>query len=110
MVTLGCDTKIDATEREQAARILGDKGHKDQAIMVWISLIRDLPALSPMKKSATAALGRIADADVLPILEQIAQQNRNLDVRRAAQRAIKQFRERTEHNHADTPTTLPRQD
>ncbi len=43
------------------------------------------------------------------MLERIARQDKVEQVRRAAQRAIKQIRKRTEHNHGDIRTTLPRQ-
>lgn len=44
------------------------------------------------------------------MLERIARQDKVEQVRHAARDAIKQIRQRTEHNHDDTRTTLPRQD
>jgi HEAT repeat protein len=63
-----------------------------------------------VRMEAIKAMGKCADAHVFPALEWIAQKDMDSDVRDAAQHAIEQIRQRTEHNHDDTQTTLPRQD
>jgi len=110
LLALARDEKTQVEVRMHAAEALGQLGRADEATQAWLALARDGKVVWWLRGYAAEAMGRFADASALPALERITQEDENQDVRHAAQRAIEQIRQRTEHNHAGTQTTLPRQD
>jgi len=114
LLALARDEKVDGRVREPAAEALGRLGRDEEASPILLALARDEKVNSLVRLAAAEALGHLgqveeavsillalgkcADARVLPDLERIAQENvdEDEDVRRAAQEAIKQIRQRSD--------------
>ena len=80
--------------RERAAAALGEFGRADEAAQAWLAVAGDEKVDVDVRVDAAAALGQFAGTRVLPTLEWVAQEDKNKRVRRAAQRAIEQIRQR----------------
>jgi predicted Zn-dependent protease len=109
LLALARDEKVDVLVRERAAEALGKLGRADEAAQAWLALAHNAKAGARVCERAIKALGKVADDHILLALEQIIQEDKRKTVRRAAQRAIEQICERTEHNRDDTQTTSPPQ-
>jgi len=96
LLALARDEKVDWWLHQIAAEALGELGRADEAAQAWLALAHDEKVNEIARVSATAALGQFADGRVLPTLEQMAQEDKSERVRRAAQRAIEQIRQRIE--------------
>jgi len=95
LLALARDEKVDASVRERVAEAMVELGQVDEATHAWLVLASDDGVDTMERKRATEELGQFADPRALPALEQIAQEDESQEVRQAAQRAIKQIRQRT---------------
>jgi HEAT repeat protein len=95
-LALACDEKVNADVRAKAAAALGELGRADEAAPILLALARGEKVDEWVRKRAIKSLRQSADTRALPVLEQIAQEDKSERVRRAAQRAIEQIRQRIE--------------
>jgi len=94
LLALAGDEKMYLGVRERAAAALGEFGRADEAAQAWLAVAGDEKVDVDVRVDAAAALGQFAGTRVLPTLEWVAQEDKNKRVRRAAQRAIEQIRQR----------------
>ena len=94
LVRLVRDGTVDDWVRVRAAKVLGQLGRADDAVPILLALACDGTVDDWVRRRATTTLGRFGDASVLLDLERIAQQDADEGVRRAAQEAVEQIRQR----------------
>jgi HEAT repeat protein len=86
--------------RVHLAKVLGRLKHFNEAVHVLLSVVYDKEMARWVRADAAEALGHFADVHILAELEQIAQEDRSIYVRRAAQQAIEMIRRRAgEHDN-----------
>jgi len=97
LLALARDEKLHAWMRVDIAALLSKLGWADEAIPILLALMcnEDKKVNVRIREHAAETLGQFSDANVIPALERIARKDTSKAMRQAAQRAIKQIRQRT---------------
>jgi HEAT repeat protein len=94
LLALACDDNVENRMRMRAAEALGQLGLASEAAQAWLALVRDGKMDGWIRERAAEALGWFADASILLVLEQIAQEDKSEYVRRNVRQSIERIHQR----------------